>query len=325
MLPGFRFLFAAIVLSMSILVFGLGAAALLRAAHEEFASIPARPTPREPVFAQPNEAPQPTLALLRVEPSAAEKAPAELPAASEPVAPTPDATAPCRTRKAAALKPEETAKPDEVAKPEASAQETTEAAPAAAAPAPAEAAPASTGPAPASAEAAPASAEAPAPPADVKLAAISDAPQPANEAAPAPPAQMDTPTSPETAEAATKIATSGRSRRHHRERGRRETGKRKARPRRTQQARTGKARQTAPTGRATRPARASGGSDATAAKSVRAAAADDHAQNAVAFPLRKDRWRPAVRPLRPIPSTSRRTAPGSRRRDDRAQASARRR
>ena len=41
MLPGFRFLFAAIVLSMSILVFGLGAAALLRAAHEEFASTPA--------------------------------------------------------------------------------------------------------------------------------------------------------------------------------------------------------------------------------------------------------------------------------------------
>ena len=38
MLPGFRFLFAAIVLSMSVLVFGLGAAALLRAAHEEVAS-----------------------------------------------------------------------------------------------------------------------------------------------------------------------------------------------------------------------------------------------------------------------------------------------
>ena len=46
MLPGFRFLFAAIVLSMSILVFGLGAAALLRAAHEQFASNPSwRATP----------------------------------------------------------------------------------------------------------------------------------------------------------------------------------------------------------------------------------------------------------------------------------------
>src|ERR1700748_1607454 len=38
MLPGFRFLFAAIMLSMSLLIFGLGAAALLRAAHESFAS-----------------------------------------------------------------------------------------------------------------------------------------------------------------------------------------------------------------------------------------------------------------------------------------------
>jgi len=34
MLPGFRFLFAAIVLSMSVLIFGFGAAALLRTAHE---------------------------------------------------------------------------------------------------------------------------------------------------------------------------------------------------------------------------------------------------------------------------------------------------
>ena len=40
MLPGFRFLLAAIILATSILIFGLGAAALLRAAHEEFASNP---------------------------------------------------------------------------------------------------------------------------------------------------------------------------------------------------------------------------------------------------------------------------------------------
>jgi hypothetical protein len=38
LLPGFRFLFAAIVLAMSMLIVGLGAAALLPA-HEEFASI----------------------------------------------------------------------------------------------------------------------------------------------------------------------------------------------------------------------------------------------------------------------------------------------
>ena len=52
MLPGFRFLFAAIVLSTSMLIFGLGAAALLRAAHEEFASIPTRRPPPETLFAQ---------------------------------------------------------------------------------------------------------------------------------------------------------------------------------------------------------------------------------------------------------------------------------
>ena len=73
MLPGFRFLFAAILLSTSVLIFGLGAAALLRAAHEEVASAPARRAPPEQVFTQQNEpvAP-PTLALLRVEPPAVE-------------------------------------------------------------------------------------------------------------------------------------------------------------------------------------------------------------------------------------------------------------
>ncbi len=72
MLPGFRFLFAAIVLSMSVLVFGLGAAALLRAAHEEFASTPAWRVAPEPKFARQNEPvteePMPVLAILRVEP-----------------------------------------------------------------------------------------------------------------------------------------------------------------------------------------------------------------------------------------------------------------
>ena len=72
MLPGFRFLFAAIVLSMSMLIFGLGAAALLRAAHEEFASIPSRRAPPETIFAQRSDT-GPTLAMLRVEPSAADQ------------------------------------------------------------------------------------------------------------------------------------------------------------------------------------------------------------------------------------------------------------
>jgi hypothetical protein len=69
MLPGFRFLFAAIVLSTSMLIFGLGAAALLRAAHEEFASIPSRRAPPEAMFAQRDAGP--ALAMLRVDASAA--------------------------------------------------------------------------------------------------------------------------------------------------------------------------------------------------------------------------------------------------------------
>jgi hypothetical protein len=43
----------------------------------------------------------------------------------------------------------------------------------------------------------------------VKIAAIPDAPQPTNEAAPAPPAPTEAQALPETAEAATKIATLG--------------------------------------------------------------------------------------------------------------------
>jgi hypothetical protein len=100
MLPGFRFLFAAIVLSMSILVFGLGAAALLRAAHQEFASTPSWHASPEPVFAQRSETQEPVsqgpvsqgpvtqapvLAMLHVEPPAAEeKAPDQVPTAATP-------------------------------------------------------------------------------------------------------------------------------------------------------------------------------------------------------------------------------------------------
>jgi hypothetical protein len=75
MLPGFRFLFGAIVLCFSIVIFGLGAAALLRAAHEQFVSRPSwQATPgtmlaqqNEP-FAQQSEASRAVLALLEVEP-----------------------------------------------------------------------------------------------------------------------------------------------------------------------------------------------------------------------------------------------------------------
>ena len=69
MLPGFRFLFAAILLSTSILVFGLGAAALLRASHEQYVSNPSwRNGPQEQMFAQVPEPAQPVLAALREEP-----------------------------------------------------------------------------------------------------------------------------------------------------------------------------------------------------------------------------------------------------------------
>jgi hypothetical protein len=77
MLPGFRFLFAAIMLSMAMLIFGLGAAALLRAAHEEFASIPSRRGPPETIFARQSDA-KPTLAILRIEPSGADQKAAKL-------------------------------------------------------------------------------------------------------------------------------------------------------------------------------------------------------------------------------------------------------
>lgn len=130
MLPGIRFLFAAIVLTTSVLVFGLGAAALLRAAHEEVASVPTRRVmPPEPVFAQQVETPPPTLALLRVEPAAAEKiadAPAVAAIAPEPepeAAPVPAV----ESEKLAALKVEdiaaETTTPEITARPEASATE----------------------------------------------------------------------------------------------------------------------------------------------------------------------------------------------------------
>jgi hypothetical protein len=75
MLPGFRFLFGAILLCFSIMVFGLGAAALFRAAHEEFVSRPSwRAAPgtmlaqqNEP-FAQQSDSSRAVLALLEVEP-----------------------------------------------------------------------------------------------------------------------------------------------------------------------------------------------------------------------------------------------------------------
>jgi hypothetical protein len=180
MLPGFRFLFAAIVLSTSILVFGLGAAALLRAAHEEFANLPSRRATPEPMFARLNDGP--TLALLRVDPPVAEKPAENVPAAAvpepatdvpAPAGQTPDAR-PAEPEKLAALKPAEPIQV-EAAKPEPPAQEAS--------------AEISAAPAPAAA-----GTEAPVANAEVKIAAIA-----AIAATPEPAATTPPATSPEPA------------------------------------------------------------------------------------------------------------------------------
>jgi hypothetical protein len=155
MLPGFRFLFAAIVLSMSILIFGLGAAALLHAAHEEFASTPTWRAAPETVFAQPAETTRPVLALLRVDAPVADKAPEKVPDnAPADAAPAAVMSAPAEPERVAALKPENSP-PPESAKPEDPVAETTVA----------ETTPAES---PAQNEAAPAPADVPAPVAETK-------------------------------------------------------------------------------------------------------------------------------------------------------------
>lgn len=100
MLPGIRFVCAAVVLAVSLVIFGMGAAALLRSAHEEFASLPNRRPPPATLFSrQPETAP--TLAMLRLEPRATEAAE---PAMSEAVQTT-EATSPVEPTQAD-VKPE---------------------------------------------------------------------------------------------------------------------------------------------------------------------------------------------------------------------------
>jgi hypothetical protein len=128
MLPGFRFLFAAIVLSTSVLVFGLGAAALLRAAHEQFASRPTWRAAPEPKFAQQNEAPKEisgeilretlVLAMLRVEPEpVSQKSPESVPAAAAPAELPAIVAVPDQPDQIAVLKPQDKTPPEAV-KPE---------------------------------------------------------------------------------------------------------------------------------------------------------------------------------------------------------------
>jgi hypothetical protein len=202
MLPGFRFLFAAIVFSMSVLVFGLGAAALLRAAHEEVASNPSWRAAPETKFAQPSEATGPTLAMLRADPPGVEhKASDNVPAAaaptepativSAPAEPAASASTPAEPDKIAALKSEDSP-PQETAKPEIPVAEI-----------------------PAQGEAAPAQAGAPAAADETKIAASEQVSSPAqtlalaNEAAPAASEQASSAISTDADLASTKIAILG--------------------------------------------------------------------------------------------------------------------
>ncbi len=188
MLPGFRFLIAAIVLSMSVLVFGLGAAALLRTAHEEFASNPSWRAAPEAKFAQPAEATGPMLAMLRVDAPVVEKAQDDVAASTEQAAVT---SLPAESEPVAALKPEETSPPETV-KVETATAETAVAE------------------SPAPGEAATVAAEMPASPDETRVATIAtDAQSPENQVVSAPSEPTAAPVSPAAEIAATKIATLG--------------------------------------------------------------------------------------------------------------------
>lgn len=187
MLPGFRFLVAAIALSTSVLVFGLGAAALLRAAHEQFSSIPSRRGPPETRFTQQNEAAAPALAMLRVaEPPAVEpKAPDDISAAAPSAEQPAIVSTPAEPDKIAALKPEDSSLP-EIAKPEAPVSEIQP-----------------------PGEAASVEAEAPAPANETTIAALGEAASPANETVPAAPEPANASPAADGGIASTTIATLG--------------------------------------------------------------------------------------------------------------------
>jgi hypothetical protein len=204
MLPGFRFLFTAIVLSLSILVFGLGAAALLRAAHEEFASNPSWHATPETTFAQQGEATRPVLALLRVDTPAVDAPQVEKPsgdvlaASAGPAQQTAINPTPAEPEQVAALRPEGSSPPE----PAIPASESLPPREAATAPddAPATADQTKT-----------ATAAEPSPPASETASAAPAAPAvaPAADAAPAATVQMPAAASPNPSAAATKIATLG--------------------------------------------------------------------------------------------------------------------
>jgi hypothetical protein len=190
MLPGFRFLFAATVLTISMLIFGLGAAALLRAAHEQFASIPSRRSLPEVMFTQQSDD-RPTLAILRVEPSVDDKIP------NLPIADNVQITAPVvQSANASAAESETRAtEPDKIAALTDAASPTENSSPQSAKPE------ASTPELPIQAET-PAPTDTPSPAVETKVAAI-------DETATAAPEQASAPVDDSTRIAQTRIATLG--------------------------------------------------------------------------------------------------------------------
>jgi hypothetical protein len=213
MLPGFRFLLAAIVSSMSLLVFGLGAAALLRAAHEEFSSTPSWRAAPETMFAQQGQATPPVLAMLRVEPVAMEQKPSDnVPAVAAPVEPATilsapaepavSAPMPAEPERIAALKPDASIEPESTKQPESTKSKI----PAAESPTQGEVPPVQAD--------APISSDAPARVAETKIPAteevlppVSEAVPPAAEAMPKVAEQTSAPVSPEADITPTQIAT----------------------------------------------------------------------------------------------------------------------
>jgi hypothetical protein len=193
MLPGFRFLFAATVLSISMLIFGLGAAALLRAAHEQFASIPSRRSLPEVMFTQQSDD-RPTLAMLRVEPSADEQTPG-LPATDNVQSAAPA---------------EQSAITSSASEPETHATDPDNIDALTGVASPAENSPPSDMPKPeASTSQIPVQADAPTPAAETKIAAIADTPIPPNPIAMTAPDQATAALEDSTKIAETKIATLG--------------------------------------------------------------------------------------------------------------------
>jgi len=93
MLPGFRFLIATLLLTASVVIFGLGAAALLRATRDDLAARPSTWDAPEAVVARERDTRKATLALLRLETIADQDSNVEKLAALAAVAPSAAETA----------------------------------------------------------------------------------------------------------------------------------------------------------------------------------------------------------------------------------------